>query len=102
LLAPLLEIKSPLVNLVGSGWIDLDGRVNFDLDARYGLLDRLGFLNRILYWMNRKIWRVVVRGDVDRPQVIIRTSLLRFLRGSDESERGRMPLPQLSPLPSRF
>ncbi len=102
LLTPLLEIKSPLVNLVGNGWIDLDGRVHFDLDVRYGLLDRLGFLNRILYWMNRKIWRVAVRGNVSRPQVIIRTSLLGFFRGSEEPSRKLLPLPPLSPLPPRF
>jgi hypothetical protein len=102
LLTPLLEIKSPLVNLVGDGWIDLDGRVHFDLEARYGLLDRLGILNRILYWMNRKIWRVAVRGDINRPQVIIRTSLFGFLRRGAQAERRELPVPELSPLPARF
>ncbi len=99
---PYLEIKSTLLNLLGNGWIDLDGRLSYDLEVRYSLLDRLGFLNRILYWMNRQIWRVAVRGDLSRPSVVIRNSFLELVRGFEDSPPRLLPLPSFTPLPSRF
>ncbi len=102
LTTPYLEIKSTLLNLLGNGWIDLDGRLRYDLEVRYSLLDRLGFLNRILYWMNRQIWRVAVRGDLSRPRVVIRNSFLELVRGFEDSPPRLLPLPPFTPLPSRF
>ena len=97
-----LTVQSALVNLVGSGKLDLDGSLEYDLEVRYGLLDRLGPLNKLLYWLNNSLWRVAVRGDMDRPRVLIRNSYFEFLRGFREDGRRRLPLPGFAPLPPRF
>src|SRR5262249_47220324 len=76
-----LLIQSSLLDLVGEGWQDLDGSLSYDLEVRYGLLDKLGPLSRVLYWLNNNLWRVAVRGDFDRPEVKIRNSLLELLVG---------------------
>jgi hypothetical protein len=97
-----VRVRSALVNLVGSGWIDFDGTLSYDLEARYSLLDRLGPLNRILYWLNNSLWRVAVRGDMARPRVSIRNALLEFLSGFDERPLRELPLPDYAPFPVRF
>jgi hypothetical protein len=96
------ELKSDLFDLVGRGWQDLDGRLAFDLEVRYGLLDRLGPLSRVLYWLNNNLWRVAVRGDFGRPRVVIRNSLLEMLRRFDEEPARQLPLPGFSRLGARF
>ena len=97
-----LEVKSSLLKLVGSGTLALDGDLDFDLDVRYSLLERLGILNRLIYWLNRNLMRVSVRGDFERPRVLIRSSIFEILGGSpDESRRG-LPLPPFAALPPRF
>ena len=50
-----LEIQSSLLDLVGKGWQDLDGTLSYDLEVRYGLLDRLGPLSRLLYWLTNNV-----------------------------------------------
>lgn len=97
-----LELKSDLFDLVGRGWQDLDGRLSFDLEVRYGLLDRLGVLNRFLYWLNNNLWRVAVRGDFGRPRVVIRNSLIEMLQRFDEQPHRTLPLPKFSSLGPRF
>ena len=97
-----IEIRSNLLDLVGRGWQDLDGRLAYDLEVRYGLLDRLGRLNRILYWLNNNLWRVAVRGDFNRPRVTIRNSLLELLRSFDNDPERELPLPGFSALGARF
>ena len=97
-----LEIKSDFFDLVGSGWQDLDGALAYDLEVRYGLLDRLGVFNRLLYWLNNNLWRVAVRGDFVRPRVTIRNSLLEIVRGFDERPPRNLPLPEFSGLGPRF
>ncbi len=97
-----VRVRSALLNLVGSGWIDFDGRLSYDLEARYSLLDRLGPLNRILYWLNNSLWRVAVRGDMARPRVSIRNAVLEFLSGFDEHPARQLPLPDFGAFPERF
>jgi len=80
----------------------MDGRLSYDLEVRYGLLDRLGPLNRILYWLNNNLWRVAVRGDFNRPRVTIRNSLLEILRSFDPDPERALPLPGFSALGPRF
>ena len=97
-----LEVKSSLLNLVGSGALDLDGSVSFDLEVRYGLLDRLGFLNKLLYLLSNSLWRVAVRGDLARPIVTIRNSFLELFNEFQEVPPRRLPLPDFAAQASRF
>ena len=97
-----VELQSSLLDLVGAGWQDLDGELAYDFEVRYGLLDRLGFVGRALYWFNNNLMRVAVRGDFDRPAVSIRNSLLELIRRFDEDPERRLPLPPFSALGERF
>jgi len=97
-----VELQSSLLDLVGAGWQDLDGELAYDLEVRYGLLDRLGFIGRALYWFNNNLMRVAVRGDFDRPLVSIRNSLLELVRRFEEQPERGLPLPPFSTLGERF
>ncbi|MEQ1893841.1 MAG: AsmA-like C-terminal region-containing protein, partial [Planctomycetota bacterium] len=97
-----VELQSSLLDLVGAGWQDLDGELAYDLEVRYGLLDRLGVIGRALYWFNNNLMRVAVRGDFDRPTVSIRNSLVELLRRFDERPARLLPLPPFSTLGERF
>lgn len=95
-----LRIESPLLSLAGEGKLDLDGGLDFDLEVQYRMLDWLGFVNRVIYWVQSSLVRVAIRGDMARPRVEIEGALGR---GSDKRRGPRdLPLPPLSPLPARF
>lgn len=95
-----LRIESPLLSLDGEGTLDLDGRLDFDLEVQYRMLDWLGFVNRVIYWVQSSLVRVAIRGDMARPRVEIEGALGR----ATDKRRGPrdLPLPPLSPLPPRF
>jgi len=97
-----LEIQSSLLDLVGEGWQDLDGQLSYDMEVRYGLLDRLGPFGRMLYWLNNNLMRVAVRGDFERPEVKIRNSILELITGFEDDPRRLLPLPGFSTLGTRF
>lgn len=97
-----LRVRSPILNLVGAGHVDLDGSLRCDLEVRYTLLDRLGSLNRVLYWLNNSLWRVALRGDLARPEVVVRNSFREAFLGFDDEVSRRLPLPGWSPLPPIF
>jgi hypothetical protein len=97
-----LEIQSSLLDLVGEGWQDLDGRLSYDMEVRYDLLDKLGIFGRMLYWLNNNLMRVAVRGDFDRPVITIRNSILEWITGFDDEPKRRLPLPRFSPLGPSF
>ncbi|MEW6071117.1 MAG: AsmA-like C-terminal region-containing protein [Planctomycetota bacterium] len=98
---PHIEIKSKIVNLVGSGSLALDGALHYDLEMHTSLLDRLEGPNRLVYWLNNILWRVAVRGDMARPVVRVRSALLEILRPFRAPARA-LPLPAFAPLPRRF
>jgi hypothetical protein len=95
-----LRIESPLLSLDGEGTLDLDGGLDFDLEVQYRMLDWLGFVNRVIYWVQSSLVRVAIRGDMARPRVEIEGALGR----TTDKRRGPrdLPLPPLSPLPARF
>jgi hypothetical protein len=95
-----INVYSPLLQLVGEGTLDLDGRLRHDLQVRYSLVDRLGPLTRLIYWIQNNLLRVEVRGDMERPKVLLKGAL-SFLKRAQSGER-ELPLPGLSPLPERF
>ena len=97
-----VTVKSALLNLVGKGWHDLDGRLGYDLDVRTGLFDRLGIFNRLIYWLSGNLIHVAVRGDQSRPEVLMRSSLLELFRGRPPEPSRQLPLPDFAPLGRRF
>ena len=64
-------------------------------------MDRFGFLSKVLYWAQARLLAVAVRGDMGRPNVSVRNSLLDVFTTHPES-RPSLPLPPASPLPTRF
>ena len=95
-----IGVYSPLLQLVGSGSLDFEGRLNHDLEVRYSLVDNLGPLRRALYWVQNNLLSSSVRGDMSRPRVEI-SGLLSFLTTAGGGRRD-LPLPPLTPLPERF
>jgi hypothetical protein len=97
-----IRVRSPLLSLIGEGVLELTGEVQSDLQVRYALVDRLGRLNRVVYWLNNSLWRVALRGDLGRPRVSIRNSLVDLILGSEREHRHSLPLPEWSPPSARF
>lgn len=95
-----MDVSSPLLKLVGSGTLDLDGRLSHDLQVRYGLVDRLGPLTRLVYWVQNNLLSVSIRGDMARPKIVLEGAL-SFLQSETSQERD-LPLPGFAPLPERF
>lgn len=95
-----MRMKSDLLSLVGDGWIDFDGTMSHDLRVRYSIVDRLGPFTQLLYWIQNGLLRVAIRGDMSRPEVILKGLFSQFFK--TPSGGRRLPLPSLSPLPKRF
>lgn len=97
-----LEARSPLLKLVGDGWVDLDGGLRADLEVRYSLVDKLTPLRRLIYLVQNSLLRgVAIRGDLERPRVVLQGDLWSPFRSVGSRER-RLPLPGFSGLPERF
>lgn len=94
-----LEAHSPILKLVGSGTLDFDGRLHHDLEVNYSLVDKLGFLRSFFYTIQNSLLRIAIRGDMERPQVILKNF---FSDWSGENETKALPLPDVSGLPQRF
>jgi hypothetical protein len=95
-----ISVHSPILQLVGNGWVDFDGGLKEDLQVRYGLIDRLGPLTRILYAIQKELLSVAIRGDLARPKVILKNPWTRVYAQADRYRS--LPLPGFSPLPPRF
>lgn len=94
-------VRSPLLRLQGKGSLGLDGALKQDLEVRYSLVDRLGPLTRFVYWVNDSLVRVAIRGDMARPSVVLKSSLLGIFDRSPSSAR-HLPLPSFAPIAPRF
>jgi AsmA-like C-terminal region len=97
---PELRLTSDLLSLVGHGTIDFTGALNHDLEVRYALVDQLGPLTRLLYFIQNSLLRISVRGDMSRPEVVVKGLFSQFF-GAPVGGR-RLPLPGYAELPSRF
>lgn len=93
-------VSSPILELVGKGWIDFDGGVKQDLQVRYRLIDRLGPITRLLYAIQEELLSVAIRGDLARPKVIFKAPWTRI--SSDARRYRSLPLPGFTTLPARF
>jgi hypothetical protein len=95
-----MQVYSPLLQLVGEGTLDMEGRLHHDLEVRYSLIDRLGPFTRLVYWIQNNLLRLAVRGDMSRPRVELQGVLSVF---QERPSTGRdLPLPALAPLSPRF
>ncbi len=98
---PRIDARSPILHLVGDGSIDLDGRLHHDLEIKYTLINRLGPLKVLLYWIQNSILRVAIRGTMWRPEIVLRNVFRDFFSGKPKFEPS-VPLPSFSSLPERF
>jgi hypothetical protein len=96
-----ITVRSPLLQLVGTGHLDFDGALKYDLEVRYDLIDRLGPFTRLLYWIQNKLLSVAIRGDMARPEVIIENPFSNLFAQHDRDQRP-LPLPPFAKLPPRF
>ncbi len=96
-----MRVHSPLLELVGGGTLKLDGELHFHFDVRYSLVDKLGPLNRLVYWIQNSLLRVEVRGDMARPEVFLRNGLSELISAHAKWER-QLPVPGFSAPPARF
>jgi hypothetical protein len=95
-----MSVESPILQLVGSrGTLDFDGALSFDLELRYALIDRLGPFTRLFYSIQNRLMSVEIRGDMARPFVDLKNPITGLFRGR---RHRALPLPGLSPLPTRF
>ncbi len=93
-------LRSPLLQLVGSGTLDFDGRLSHDLEVRYAIVDSLGPLKRMIYWIQNELLSVSIRGDMGHPIVVLQNPLRRLFGGSGDYRA--LPTPGYAPLPPRF
>ena len=96
-----MRAHSPLLNLVGDGFLDMDSQLGAKFEVRYSLVDKLGPLRELLYWLQNSLLTVEVKGDLYNPVVILRNSLIDLFT-SDPKIDPVLPLPNLSGLPKRF
>ncbi|MBK7645188.1 MAG: hypothetical protein IPJ19_19435 [Planctomycetes bacterium] len=96
-----ITVYSDLLQLRGEhGWIDGDGDMQFDFELRYSIIDNLGPITRLLYWVQNRLLSVSIRGDMARPSVVLKNPISSLFGGGQH--RRALPLPPFSPLPPRF
>ncbi len=96
-----LELRSPLLKLVGEGSLDMMGRLNHDLEVHYSIVDKIAPFRRLFYLIQNVFVSVSIRGDLSRPLVRLNNGLFSIFRKAPEIKLS-LPLPGLSPLPPRF
>lgn len=89
-----LDISSPYFGVSGSGALDFDGSLHHDFEVRNSVVNLLGPIKNMLY-------RIAIRGDMDRPRVETYGVLGQTFRENPRRTRA-VPLPPLTPLPPRF
>ncbi|MFT5285511.1 MAG: hypothetical protein ACI8TQ_001676 [Planctomycetota bacterium] len=96
-----MDVRSPILHIVGHGAIDFDGRLHHDLEIKYTLINLLGPLKVLLYWIQNSILRVAIRGTMWQPEIVLRNGITDLFRGEPE-DHPSLPLPSYSSLPTRF
>ncbi|MEO2164505.1 MAG: AsmA-like C-terminal region-containing protein [bacterium] len=95
-----IRLKSDLLSLVGKGTLDMKGNLDHSLEVNYSLLDRLGPITRVLYFIQSSLLRINVLGNLDRPEVAVKGLFSQFF--SPAAEGQKLPLPPYSKRPRRF
>lgn len=96
-----VRVESPLLHLVGSGSMDLNGELHQRFDVRYSLVEKLGPITMLIYWIQNSLLRVEIRGDMTRPQIFLRNGLTEMFQREARWDRD-LPLPDYSRLAPRF
>ncbi|MDE0896926.1 MAG: hypothetical protein OSB10_10125, partial [Planctomycetota bacterium] len=96
-----MRAHSPLLKLVGDGFLDLDSNLGAQFEVRYSLIDKLGPFREFVYWFQNSLLTVEVKGDLYQPVVFLRTSLFDLFT-SDPKITPTLPLPNRSGIPARF
>ncbi len=96
-----MHAHSPLLKLVGDGFLDLNSNLGANFEVRYGLIDKLGPIRELVYWFQNSLLTVEVKGDLYQPVVLLRNSLFNLF-SSDPKIKPILPLPNSSRLPTRF
>ena len=96
-----VELRSPLLKLVGEGTLDMEGRLDHRLEVHYSIVDKITPLRRLFYLVQNIFVSVTIRGDLSRPLVRLSNGLF-FIFLRDPEVEPSLPLPGLSPLPVRF
>lgn len=96
-----INLRSPLLQLVGEGSLSMEGDLNHQLEVHYSLVDKIAPLRRLFYLIQNIFVSVSIRGDLSRPVVRLNNGLFSLFR-TDPEIRSSLPLPGLSPLPRRF
>jgi hypothetical protein len=95
-----IVLRSPLLQLVGTGSLDFDGALHHDLELRYELVDNLGPFTRLIYWLQNELLSVSIRGDMEQPIVVLQNPFRRMF-GGGEGYRP-LPTPGYAPWPPRY
>lgn len=93
--------RSPLVKLMGDGYVDADGTLDQRFDLHYSLLDRLPLLSQLFYWFQSRLVSIRIGGSIDRPRIRLASVFTAVLGGGSDT-RIQLPLPPTTPLPERF
>jgi hypothetical protein len=64
--------------------------------VRYALLDQLGWINQLFYWIQNNIVRIAVRGDMARPRIEIE-GLVRLVAFAQRHRTRSCPCPSSRP-----
>ena len=96
-----INLRSPLLQLVGEGSLGMEGDLNHQLEVHYSIVDKITPLRRLFYLIQNIFVSVSIRGDLSRPIVRLNNGIFSLFSREPEN-RASLPLPGLSPLPRRF
>ena len=96
-----INLRSPLLQLVGEGSLGMEGDLNHQLEVHYSIVDKIAPLRRLFYLIQNIFVSVSISGDLSRPIVRLNNGIFSLFR-RDPEIRASLPLPGLSPLPRRF
>ncbi|QDU85506.1 hypothetical protein Pla163_26370 [Planctomycetes bacterium Pla163] len=93
--------RSPLVKLMGDGYVDADGTLDQRFDLHYSLVDRVPLLSQLFYWFQSRLVSIRIGGSIDRPRIELASVVTALFRGGSNGKL-QLPLPPTTPLPERF
>lgn len=93
-----IRVASAALQLAGSGVLDFDGSLDYDLEVRLSEIKNLAWLLRFVSWITDNIVSVTISGDLDRPDIQAHWFGIFGKRGRFRA----LPLPGYAPLPPRF
>jgi hypothetical protein len=93
--------RSPLVKLMGDGFVDADGTLDQRFDLHYSLVDRVPLLSQLFYWFQSRLVSIRIGGSIDRPRIELASFITALFSGGSDGTL-QLPLPPTTPLPERF